>query len=708
MALTTGRYPSFLGGASQQDDSVRSPNQLSEAINTWLHTALGTGKRPPAEFVKVLADNLDPMAHYHSIVRDAFESYVVVIGNGTIRVFNHMTGYEYDVVPTGSALQYLATKLQPWSVFKTMTLADTTFIVNTERVVKMDAELSPGALTGSVQTFTDLPKPTGSIPVPMGVIYEIVGAAGNEFDNYYVQRAGAGVWLEVARPGIQHKFDRNTMPHLLKRIPDPIHGDGFYFSFGAPEWEGRLAGDASTNISASFVGEKIVDVFHHRSRVGFLSTENCAMSEVDRPFNFWRTSVTQLLDSDPVDFAVNTDGVASLRHAISYESSLILFGDRANFQMTADPFLTPKTPKVDPLVNYECSRYVKPEKLGDTLYSVTDAAAFTILREYFMDDVSITGDAADVTSHVPRYIPGRVRAMAGAPEADVVVLAQESAPHQLYAYFVRWAGTDKVQSAWCKWDIAGVGRVVHLKVIDGYLYVLARKLGSATGVEMLRMSLSLATEDSDFTEDYSFMLDRLAVLQPTHYPFGNYTDVNLPYAFGSMTNVVVAKTDDWADAGTLVDLQGATLADGGMALRFPGNLAAGKLAVGLNYVTRADLTRPYLRDRNNEAITVGRLQVRDITVAYKDAAYFEVEVATRGRTTDPQTYLASHAGLFTARTLNDSTFRLNAPLFHSGEQRFPVQSRSDQVRISLVNRLPYQCWWQSAQYRALFSSRSQV
>lgn len=120
-----------------------------------------------------------------------------------------MTGYEYDVVPTGNALQYLATALQPWSVFKTMTLADTTFIVNTERVVKMDAELSPGALTGSVQTFTDLPKPTGSVPVPMGVIYEIVGASGNEFDNYYVQRAG----VQAA-----HGHFADCAQHLVYRI----------------------------------------------------------------------------------------------------------------------------------------------------------------------------------------------------------------------------------------------------------------------------------------------------------------------------------------------------------------------------------------------------------------------------------------------------------------------------------------------------------
>ena len=706
MALQTGRYPSFIGGVSQQDDSVRNPTQLSEAINTWLHAALGTGKRPPAEFVKVLGNDLDHMAYCHSIVRDSFERYLVVIGNGSVRVFDHMTGHEYDVVPTGDALEYLQTEMQPWSVMKAMTIADSTFIVNTERTVKLSDELSPGTMTGAVQTFTDLPKPTAMFPIPEGAIYEIVGAEGNEFDNYYVQRAGTGVWMEVARPGIKHRVDAKTMPHVLKRIPDPIHGDGFWFSFGAPEWEGRMAGDESTNISPSYVGEKIVDVFHHRGRLGLLSTENCALSEVDRPFNFWRTSVTQLLDSDPVDFSVTTDGVASLRHGVSFESALLLFGDRANFQMTAEPFLTPKTPKVDPLVNYECSRYVKPQMCGDSLYFPADSGAFATLREYFVDDVSITGDAADVTSHVPRYVPGRVRAMATAPESDVVFLAQEAAPHQLYAYFVRWAGSDKVQSAWCSWNITGVGRVVHLKTIDSYLYVVAQSPGG--GVELLKLSLNLAAQDGDFTEDYTFLLDRLVIAEPVHYPFGNYTDIQLPYVLEEIDELTIVKTDDWEDPGELFDMQNVQLVDGGLTVRLQGNMAGGRVALGLNYETRAALTRPYLKDGQGNSITVGRLQVRDITVVYKDAAYFEVEVATRGRTTDPQTYLAGHAGLFTSRTLGDEMFRIGSPAFHSGERRFPVQSRSDQVRISLVNRLPYQCWWQSAQYRALFSSRSQV
>lgn len=706
MGLETGTYPTFVGGVSQQDDSVRHPSQLSTAINSWLHAAMGNGKRPGAEFVKVLASDISDMACFHSIVRDGAERYLVVIESGKLRVFNHETGYEYDVVPTGAALEYLQTESQPWSVFRCATMADTTFITNIERRVEMDAELSPGTITGSVQTFADLPKPGSHTSVPNGVIYEIAGADGSETDNYYVQRSGAGVWLEVARPGIKHKFNRRTMPHVLKRIPDPVHGDGFYFSFGAPEWGVRLAGDAKTNLEPSFVGESIADVFFHRGRLGLLSTENCALSEIDHELNFWRTSVTQLLDSDPVDFAVNTDGVATLRHGISFESALLLFGDRANFQMTADPFLTPRTPKVNPLVNYECSPYVSPVLLGDSLYYASDSGRFTLIREYFVDDVSITGDAANVTSHVPRYIPGGVRAMESSPDADVLFVAPRDSQSQLYAYFVRWAGNDKQQSAWCEWDLAGVGKVVHMKSIGDHLYVVAQE--PSGGVEMLRISLSLATHEADFVADTTFLLDRLVVVEPVHQEFGNYTVIDMPYVIEDLADVSVVQTDDWDAPGVLVDLRGADLQNGGTRIRVPGNVAEGRVAVGLNYTHVIEPSRPYLRDNNGNAILVGRLQVRDIEIAYRDGAFFEVEVHTNGRAAAPQRFLCGHHGLFTARTLSDSEFTLGAPIFHSGNRRFPVLSRSDQLRLRFVNRLPYQCWFQSAQYRALFTTRSRV
>lgn len=708
MPLVSGTYPTFLGGTSQQDDTVRSPSQLSEAVNAWMHAAMGAGKRPPAEFVGNLRADLNPDSHFHSIVRDDTERYIVVVGHRSVRVFDHEAAYEYTVNVTGAALDYLDTQGQrPWSVFSTCTYADTTFIVNRLVSVKLSDELSPGTLVGSVQTMSDLPSGKDAATVPTGAIYNVIGSDLSEFDDYYVQKQSEKVYLEVAKPGIKHRFDSKTMPLILKRIPDPIHADGFWFSLGAPEWTARLSGDQDSNPPPSLDGQRIRDVFLHRERLGFLSTENVLLSEVTDPYNLWRTSVTQVLDSDPIDTAVVTNGVTTLYHAVPFKSSLFLAAAGGQHMLTAEPYMASKYVKSDPVNSYSSSPWVKPKLMGESLYSVDDEGKYATIREYFMDDTEVTGDAADVTAHVPRYIPGRIRALATGDQADAVFVALDNPREsQVYAYFVRWAGDEKQQSSWTRWTISGVGRVVHMHCIADTLYVVAAS--PAGGCELLRFNLALNQEDADVTADYTYLMDRMTVVQPAYQAFGNQTWIDLPFIVDEGMTVTVLKTDDWEDPGAYLELPaGTSWTNGGTRLVLPGNHAQGRVVVGMDYEHRLTLTRPLMRSDDKQAVLIGRLQVRDIEVAYKDAAYFEVEVESKG-TGRRETFLAAHSGAYTARVLNDSAFRTSSPTFHSGSRRFPVLSNAEACRIHLVNRLPFQCWFQSAQWRGMFVTRSRL
>ncbi len=710
MPLITGDYPSFLGGESQQDDTVRSPNQLTKAINAWLHAAMGAGKRPPAEFVAGLGVTLDHDCAFHSIVRDENERYIVAVGHRSIRVFDHETGKEYTVNATGDALNYLDTQGQrAWSCFALATFSDTTFIVNRLVDVKQSDELSPGSLYGSAQTMSDLPKPgdKGSAVVPTGAIYNIIGSSESQFDDYYVQKQSSSVYLEVARPGIKHRFDAKTMPHILKRIPDPVHADGFWFSFGGPEWTARLAGDEQSNPFASIDGQRIREVFKHRDRLGLLAGENVLMSEVSDPFNLWRTSVTQVLDADPIDVSVSgSNGVTTLYHAVPFQSALFLAAAGGQFLLTAEPYLAAKNVKSDPVNSYSSSPYIRPKLMGESLYFTEDSGAYASVREYFIDDLSVTGDAADVTAHVPKLMPGRMRAMASASGADCVFFApDEPTDAQLYVYFVRWIGDEKQQSAWTRWSISGVGRIVHMHAINDVLYAVAEAPGG--GCELLKFRMVLNQHDADATGDYNFLLDRMLVVQPTYQQFGNETWIDLPYIVPDGMTVTVLKTDDWQDPGAYLDITKARWDNARTRLALPGNHTEGRVVVGMDYEHRLTLTKPIVRGGQNQAVLVGRTQVRDIEVAYKDGAYFELEVEQHGNGR-VETYVASHSGAYTARVLNDSVFRTSAPTFHSGSRRFPVLGDANSVRMHLVNRLPFQCWFQSAQWRGMFVSRSRV
>ena len=74
----------------------------------------------------------------------------------------------------------------------------------------------------TIQRFTDLPTVS-----PNGYIVEVKGDENTDFDNYYVKFVTnngnafeEGQWEECVQPGIEFKFNYDTMPHVLVRQAD--------------------------------------------------------------------------------------------------------------------------------------------------------------------------------------------------------------------------------------------------------------------------------------------------------------------------------------------------------------------------------------------------------------------------------------------------------------------------------------------------------
>lgn len=125
-SLTTRILPSLLNGVSRQPAILRSPDQTDDEVNTWGSFALGLGRRPPTAHVAELAVDGIETAFVHHINRDSQERYIVVINDGEVQVFDAVTGEEKTVTtPYGTA--YLTGAK---GVFKAVTVADYTFIVN--------------------------------------------------------------------------------------------------------------------------------------------------------------------------------------------------------------------------------------------------------------------------------------------------------------------------------------------------------------------------------------------------------------------------------------------------------------------------------------------------------------------------------------------------------------------------------------------------
>ncbi len=142
MALISQSIPNLINGVSQQPPSLRLSTQAEVQENGLSSVVSGLSKRPPTQHVADLGviSNLDK-AFIHTIRRDENELYSMVVDTaGTIRVFDK-DGVARTV--TNNAASYLSGLSDPSKELSAVSIADTTFILNKNKVVAKDTTTSP-------------------------------------------------------------------------------------------------------------------------------------------------------------------------------------------------------------------------------------------------------------------------------------------------------------------------------------------------------------------------------------------------------------------------------------------------------------------------------------------------------------------------------------------------------------------------------------
>jgi len=502
MALRNRVIPALYNGVSQQPPILRSSDQNEDELNTWASLAEGVGKRPPTEMVAVVTATISDDAFIHHINRDATERYIVIIDGGYIDVFDHETGERKSVNAPGG-LGYLA-----GGKFRAVTVADYTFIVNTEKVCQMrDAINDPtadpdfyrwlnkqapaeyptwaagvvkkitggaaqypasypaGTYMGEVASVEKLPETAAN-----GAMYKITGSVESGFVSYYVRRNGA-IWDETVANGLRNWLDATSMPHCLVREEDGS------FTFAPFSWAARRVGDESTNPQPTFIGRTIRDVFFYQNRLGFLVDENVVFSCAGDFGNYWRNTVLDYVDSDVIDIAVTTTSVSLLNYALTFNDGVMAFADQTQFSITnGENGVTPSSLAVSPVTRYEMNTRVRPVTIGTEVYFCGDQNGSSIVWEYtrLSDGDSLT--AAEVTAHVPTLLPSQIRGLIAAP--NLKALFALTGDNRVYVYQFYWNGNEKVQSAWRPWTFSAP--VIGGEFIDGNLYLLFKRSYAVT------------------------------------------------------------------------------------------------------------------------------------------------------------------------------------------------------------------------------------
>ena len=140
MPLISGTIPNLVNGVSQQPPSLRLKTQGAVQENGFSTVVDGLRKRPASEHVaRILNVGEADDAYIHTIRRDENEFYILLITNGSLKIFDQY-GVERSVAGDAS---YLSGITKPSTEITATSIADYTFITNKNVTVQDNGILSP-------------------------------------------------------------------------------------------------------------------------------------------------------------------------------------------------------------------------------------------------------------------------------------------------------------------------------------------------------------------------------------------------------------------------------------------------------------------------------------------------------------------------------------------------------------------------------------
>lgn len=552
------------------------------------------------------------------------------------------------------------------------------------------------AIKDRLQKFADLPAQPGID----GFTVEITGTGdtNNKFDSYYVRfntnytSSGVGVWQECPAPGVSLGFTDASMPHILIRNADST------FTFKQADYKDRVSGDLTSNPDPSFVTRKISDIFFYRNRLGFLSDEAVIFSEAGQYFNFFRTTVTDLLDSDPIDVNASHTKVSLLKHAVPFNKQLLLFSEQSQFLIDQNELLTPKTVGIKVATEFPCNVVAKPVGVGNNVYFAVDKGEWSAFREYYVDTNNATTDSQDVTGHLPTYIPANVFKISTAANEDILVALTRDEPGSIYVYKYFWNGQEKLQSSWSKWTLGTDATILNADFIASDLFLVINR---ADGVYIEKLSASVGDIGPD--EPYLVHLDRKKQLVSANLSFASgFTTIDLTALGYSPTNgdyQVVIKDHPSLKPGEIFNVIW-----NGTTARVQGNLTGATLAFGKKYLLTYKLSTITLKSPapggGQKSDTEGRLQLRKLAFNYADSGLFNVLVTPEGRSTYTYT--------FSGKVLGSASATLGSYSVSSGRFSVPIVSRNTGTSIVIQNDSALPSSFLSADWEGYFVKRSQA
>jgi hypothetical protein len=577
-----------------------------------------------------------------------------------------------------------------------------------------------------VERFEDLP-PTA----PHNYTVRVKNAPEAAVDDYYVKFKAndgvfsRGVWEETVAPGVKYEIDKSTMPLILIRQSDGTfmlkRADGVTPSTanGRPsadpatvyddfKWTDRLVGDEETNPNPSFIGEPIKSIVYHQNRLGFLAGENIIFSETGEFFNFWRTTVLDVIDSEVIDVASSTPRVGQLMAAVPFNRDLILFTPTSQMSMRGNEVFSPRTVGIFPVADFEsAASMIAPVPSANSVFFLYPNGQFYGMRE-LVPHQNIDGSyvANDLTAPVSRFIDSPAYHIAATSHDNIAAVVTDTG---LACYRYTNQGDQRVQSAWFKFTFKSahdpafndIAKVVWAGFDESDLYMVVHRTRSNSTaymtIEKIRMGAGINDTAATGVNWITHLDQRKLVTSKSYNVSTDITTFVLPATISYNPDRTRVVTKDGYTLNILAGFPYTSLGFGTVEVQ--GDWTAVDTWVGTDYTMTYTFSTPYIRSRAGNgmaAMLTGRYQLRYLFLQYAETGFFKAVVTMPDGSLYEYKFTGEQLGLSFTGGANLST----------GTFRIPIFSKNDGMTMSILNDSPFPSKLLSADLEAFYNDRA--
>lgn len=458
--------------------------------------------------------------------------------------------------------------------------------------------------TQYVTAVTELPS-----RLPSGANGLIIAVGSRRAPTYYQYDFSLTSWLESGQYGSATS---------LTNMPLALGWNGSAWAYDTTVYEGRLSGDDVSNPPPNFLTRGITGIGAFQGRLVLLSGSLVNMSASRRIHRWFRSTITELLDSDPIEVGASANSSAAYVYAVQFQKDLLLFSSKYQALIpSGQAAITPRNASVVITSTHEADTTCQPLGLGRTLMfpKPRNVSFYGMMEMVPSPNTDSQYVSEDVTQHLPQYLEGRCRFAVSSSVANLLLLGSTTDSRVLYVHEYIWSGDTKAQQAWHRWtfpfDIADayfVGEQIYvLFVANGTLVACkldprgqGKMVGGAT-----RPFLDLYAE-VNIIDHVVTIPTWMRALDPNAA-----SRVKLAQAFGGNAGELAG-----ADFANPTDTFVTTFES------FP----VGPVTIGYPYVSSVVPTPPMTKDYNGVVISSNKLTVLRFMVGTAKSSQYEVTV----------------------------------------------------------------------------------